>query len=180
MSTDDSNRPQNSLNSDSPIADQLNSEDNWSGSPVSPTELIDRFGGDDETIGGRRPRVLNAQIPPCVGETILTQLPLSLMYRYHRDADCMTAWQIGDTSHALLRYDGDTKRPIYMIPPYGESADDLFWMLAESISRDNRFQIDSLDASVTASILAMMRPQYRAGAETLLSMNSLGSQSHHK
>lgn len=172
MSVNDSEPSKQSLNSDHPIADRLNGEDSWSGSPVSPSELIDRFGGDDETIGGRRPRVLTAQIPPCVGETILTQLPLSLMYRYQRDADCMTAWQIGDTSHALLRYDGTADAPVYLLPPYGESADDLFWMLAESIERGIDFQIDSLDASVTASILSMMRPQYRVGAEALLSMDS--------
>lgn len=170
MSVDDSDTLQSGLNCDHPVADRLNSDCNWSGNPISPAELLKRYVGDNQTIGGDRPHVLNHQIPAVAGEALLTQVPLSVLYRYRRDDAYVTAWQIDETAQALLRDDrGGHRPPRYMLPYLGESVDDLFWLLCESRDRGIEFQIEYLDTDVTESILSMMRPQYRASAEILLS-----------
>ena len=152
---------------DHPVASQLNNEDGWVGPPLSATRVLEEYVGRCSNSGASRPHVLDAQVPVCVGEAVLTSLPLTPLYQYHRETEQTTAWRIGETTQALIRVE-TPERTIYMLPPYGEAQRDAFWMLAFSTYYGEPFTATYLSASTVEFVVQMTRPWWRAGTEELL------------
>ena len=152
---------------DHPVTNQLNVEDGWVGPPLSATRVLDEYVGRCSDTGASRPHVLDTQVPVCVGEAVLTSLPLTPLYQYHRETEQTTAWRVGETTQALIRVE-TSQRTIYMLPPYGETQRDAFWMLTFSTNYGNPFTVTYLSESTVEFVVQMTRPWWRDGTEELL------------
>lgn len=149
------------------IADRLNAADNWNGESLDSVAVFKEYTDTSDVDGGTRPHVLEYQIPTPIAEAILTTLPLSPLYQYHRKTEQVTSWQVGETSKALIRLDTRT-RTLYLLPALGEAQLDVFWMLAFSLRFRHPFTLTYLTDSTVESVLSTTRPSWREGTEKLL------------
>lgn len=149
------------------VADRLNAADNWSGESLDSVAVFQEYTDTSDVDGGTRPHVLDQQIPVVIAETILTTLPISPLYQYHRENEQATAWRVDGTSKALIRLD-TRNRTTYLLPALGEAQQDVFWMLAFSLKFRHPFTLTYLTTSTVESVLSMTRPAWREGAEELL------------
>ena len=97
-------------------------------------------------------------------------MPLTPLYRYSRDSEITTAYRVGGTTKALIRFE-DRERSTgarYMLPPLGEAQLDLRWMLLQSRFREIPFAVEYLPEDTVRSILKTTRPEHRVGMERLL------------
>ncbi|KZX46211.1 hypothetical protein AV929_15675 [Haloarcula sp. K1] len=153
--------------SQQPVADRLNAANNWNGESLDSVAVFKEYTTTNEGECGTRPHVLNHQVPISIGEAILTTLPLSPLYQYHRKTEQVTAWRVGETSKALIRLDTQT-RTLYLLPALGETQLDAFWMLAFSLRFRHPFTLTYLTVSTVESVLSIIPPSWREGAEELL------------
>lgn len=153
-----------------PIADRLNSETCWDGEKASVQQAVEDFVGPCPKFGGGRPHVLSYQMPECIGKAVLTTQSIEPLYRYQRDGESVTAWQVADTSQALIIYEAPERwdQPVYMLPFVGETQHDLLWMLMHTLSDGQEFDIHYLGDQTIRSILKTTRAEYRHAAEQLL------------
>lgn len=154
-------RPERSL------AARLNAADNWSGDSLDAVNVFKEYTDTSDVDGGTRPHVLDHQLPVPIAEAILTTLPLSPLYQYHRDNEQVTAWRVGGTSKALIRLD-TRNRTTYLLPALGEAQLDVFWMLAFSLRFRHPFTLTYLTETAVESVLSATRPAWREGTEELL------------
>lgn len=149
------------------VADRLNAADNWNGKSLASVTVFKEYTDTSDVDGGTRPHVLEHQVPVPIAEEILTTLPLSPLYQYHRKTEQVTAWRVDETSKALIRQDTRT-RTQYLLPDLGEAQLDVFWMLAFSLRFRHPFTLTYLTESTVESVLSTTPPPWREGAEKLL------------
>jgi hypothetical protein len=152
------------------LSRELNEDvDGFEAEAASVEEVVDAYTDLPPEDQRGRP-VLSDQVPPVIGEELLTSLPLTPLYRYSRGSETTTAYRIGETTKALIRFE-DEERSMgarYMLPPLGEAQLDLRWMLLQSRFREIPFTVEYLTEDTVRSILKTTRPEHRAGIEQLL------------
>lgn len=162
-----------------PLSRELNDGVNgYGGEAASVEEVVDAYTDLPPEEQRGRP-VLSSQVPAQIAEELVTSLPLTPLYRCSRGSETTTAYQVGETTKALIRVE-DEERTIgtrYMIPPVGEAQLDLRWMLLQSRFREIPFTVEYLPEETIRSILKTTRPEHRAGIEQLLAEHD---QSHQK
>ncbi|QLH82393.1 hypothetical protein [Halosimplex pelagicum] len=153
-----------------PLTQELNEDvDYFDGEHATTEEILNEYTDLPPEKQRGRP-VLSYQVPDQIAEELLTSLPVTPLYRYSRETEATTAWKIGDTTKALIRYEDQDRAagPQYMLPPLGETQLDLRWMMFQSIFREVPFTINYLPEETVRSILQTTRPEHRAGVEQLL------------
>lgn len=157
-------------NQGAPLAQELNDDvDAFEEEAASVEEMVDAYTDLPPEDQRGRP-VLSYQVPPQIGEELLTSMPLTPLYRYSRESETTTAYRVGETTKALIQFEDEDRSmgARYMLPPLGEAQLDLRWMLLQSHFRGIPFAVEYLPEDTVRSILKTTRPEHRVGMEQLL------------
>lgn len=153
-----------------PVATEMISErydPDTVGELTAPRDIVSKY-QNFEDEGGSRPSILGHQVPAEVAQAVMSEMELNPLYKFERDRDHQAAWQIGDTTQALVISRLDDEIRMQSLPYLGETNLDLRWMMIHTLARDDEFDITFCSPETVESILKVTRPEDAPAIEQLL------------